>query len=74
MIHFLSYLIYFGFMNNINCLSSSFSAGVIGCGYFHACRKFKIEISNLVKRLVPAARIVWQWTKVITYIIDYLIL
>uniref|UniRef100_A0AAQ4Q6E3 AAA+ ATPase domain-containing protein n=1 Tax=Gasterosteus aculeatus aculeatus TaxID=481459 RepID=A0AAQ4Q6E3_GASAC len=52
----------------INCTLPSNTSidkifGVIGCGYFHACRKFKIEISNLVKRLVPAARIVWQWTK-----------
>ncbi|XP_075954128.1 dynein axonemal heavy chain 8-like [Anarhichas minor] len=37
--------------------------GVIGCGYFHTCRKFKLEISAMVKRLVSAGRIVWQWTK-----------
>ncbi|TNN84661.1 Dynein heavy chain 5, axonemal [Liparis tanakae] len=37
--------------------------GVIGCGYFHECRKFTLEISDMVKRLVSAGRIVWQWTK-----------
>ncbi|XP_078119766.1 dynein axonemal heavy chain 8-like [Sander vitreus] len=37
--------------------------GVIGCGYFHTCRKFKLEISDMVKCLVSAGRIVWQWTK-----------
>ncbi|KAG7229074.1 hypothetical protein INR49_013193 [Caranx melampygus] len=37
--------------------------GVIGCGYFDACRNFKPEISNMVKCLVFAGRILWQWTK-----------
>ncbi|XP_056290683.1 dynein axonemal heavy chain 8-like [Pseudoliparis swirei] len=37
--------------------------GVIGCGYFHECRKFTLEISDMVKRLVSAGRIVWQRTK-----------
>ncbi|KAM7379582.1 hypothetical protein PAMP_005128 [Pampus punctatissimus] len=37
--------------------------GVIGCGYFHTCRKFKPEISDMVKCLVSAGRILWQWTK-----------
>ncbi|XP_068458453.1 dynein axonemal heavy chain 8-like [Clinocottus analis] len=37
--------------------------GVIGCGYFHPCRNFKLEITDMVKRLVSAGRIVWQWTK-----------
>ncbi|KAF3698756.1 Dynein heavy chain 8, axonemal Axonemal beta dynein heavy chain 8 Ciliary dynein heavy chain 8 [Channa argus] len=37
--------------------------GIIGCGYFHACRKFKPEISNMVKCLVSAGRILWQMTK-----------
>ncbi|XP_037644332.1 dynein heavy chain 8, axonemal-like isoform X1 [Sebastes umbrosus] len=37
--------------------------GVIGCGYFHTCRGFKLEISDMVKCLVSAGRIVWQWTK-----------
>ncbi|KAM7400305.1 hypothetical protein PAMA_004821 [Pampus argenteus] len=37
--------------------------GVIGCGYFHTCRKFKPEISGMVKCLVSAGRILWQWTK-----------
>ncbi|GLD50869.1 dynein heavy chain 8, axonemal [Lates japonicus] len=38
--------------------------GIIGCGYFNACRKFKHEISDMVKCLVSAGRILWQWTKV----------
>nr|XP_046263890.1 dynein axonemal heavy chain 8-like isoform X2 [Scatophagus argus] len=37
--------------------------GVIGCGYFHTCRTFKPEISDMVKSLVSAGRILWQWTK-----------
>ncbi|XP_061653536.1 dynein axonemal heavy chain 8-like isoform X1 [Phyllopteryx taeniolatus] len=38
--------------------------GVIGCGYFHECRKFKPEITTMVKKLVSAGRILWQWTKI----------
>ncbi|XP_027145030.1 dynein heavy chain 8, axonemal isoform X2 [Larimichthys crocea] len=38
--------------------------GVIGCGYFHTCRDFKPEISDMVMCLVSAGRILWQWTKV----------
>uniref|UniRef100_A0A6Q2WTL9 AAA+ ATPase domain-containing protein n=1 Tax=Esox lucius TaxID=8010 RepID=A0A6Q2WTL9_ESOLU len=38
--------------------------GVMGCGYFHECRDFKPEISEMVKYLVSAGRILWQWTKV----------
>ncbi|XP_037394017.1 dynein heavy chain 8, axonemal [Pygocentrus nattereri] len=38
--------------------------GIIGCGYFHESRHFKPNISEMVKRLVPASRILWQWTKV----------
>ncbi|KAK5607192.1 Dynein heavy chain 8, axonemal [Crenichthys baileyi] len=37
--------------------------GIIGCGYFHECRNFKQIISQMVKCLVPAGRILWQWTK-----------
>ncbi|XP_066532241.1 dynein axonemal heavy chain 8-like isoform X2 [Hoplias malabaricus] len=37
--------------------------GIIGCGYFHECRFFKPEISKIVNLLVPASRILWQWTK-----------
>ncbi|XP_062857915.1 dynein axonemal heavy chain 8-like [Trichomycterus rosablanca] len=37
--------------------------GIIGCGYFHQCRGFTPEISDTVQRLVPASRILWQWTK-----------
>uniref|UniRef100_A0A3P8XWJ2 Dynein, axonemal, heavy chain 8 n=1 Tax=Esox lucius TaxID=8010 RepID=A0A3P8XWJ2_ESOLU len=39
-------------------------SGVMGCGYFHECRDFKPEISEMVKYLVSAGRILWQWTKV----------
>ncbi|CAB1339925.1 unnamed protein product [Coregonus sp. 'balchen'] len=38
--------------------------GIMGCGYFHECREFKSEISEMVKYLVSAGRILWQWTKV----------
>uniref|UniRef100_A0AAZ3PJI0 AAA+ ATPase domain-containing protein n=1 Tax=Oncorhynchus tshawytscha TaxID=74940 RepID=A0AAZ3PJI0_ONCTS len=38
--------------------------GIMGCGYFHECREFKSEISETVKCLVSAGRILWQWTKV----------
>ncbi|XP_062284222.1 dynein axonemal heavy chain 8-like [Scomber scombrus] len=37
--------------------------GIIGCGYFHECRKFKPEVSEMVTCLVSAGRILWQWTK-----------
>uniref|UniRef100_A0A671YW64 Dynein axonemal heavy chain 8 n=1 Tax=Sparus aurata TaxID=8175 RepID=A0A671YW64_SPAAU len=37
--------------------------GIIGCGYFDTCRKFSPEISDMVKCLVSAGRILWQWTK-----------
>uniref|UniRef100_A0A3P9NGZ4 Dynein axonemal heavy chain 8 n=1 Tax=Poecilia reticulata TaxID=8081 RepID=A0A3P9NGZ4_POERE len=38
--------------------------GIIGCGYFHECRHFKQSVSDMIKRLVPAGRILWQWTKI----------
>ncbi|XP_077580363.1 dynein axonemal heavy chain 8-like [Stigmatopora nigra] len=38
--------------------------GVIGCGYFHECRKFKADITAMVKKLVSAGRVLWQWTKI----------
>uniref|UniRef100_A0AAX7VFT7 AAA+ ATPase domain-containing protein n=1 Tax=Astatotilapia calliptera TaxID=8154 RepID=A0AAX7VFT7_ASTCA len=38
--------------------------GIISGGYFHECRKFKQSISDMVKHLVSAGRILWQWTKV----------
>uniref|UniRef100_A0A3Q2QYM0 Dynein axonemal heavy chain 8 n=1 Tax=Fundulus heteroclitus TaxID=8078 RepID=A0A3Q2QYM0_FUNHE len=38
--------------------------GIIGCGYFHECRGFNQSILEMVKCLVPAGRILWQWTKV----------
>ncbi|XP_061847250.1 dynein axonemal heavy chain 8 isoform X2 [Colius striatus] len=37
--------------------------GIIGCGYFHSCRKFSPEVCDMVKKLVPTGRIVWQQTK-----------
>ncbi|XP_053918562.1 dynein axonemal heavy chain 8 isoform X2 [Cuculus canorus] len=37
--------------------------GVIGCGYFHSCRQFSPEVCGMVKKLVPAGRILWQRTK-----------
>lgn len=44
----------------------NFFAGIISGGYFHECRKFKQSISDMVKHLVSAGRILWQWTKVTT--------
>ncbi|XP_027380864.1 dynein heavy chain 8, axonemal isoform X1 [Bos indicus x Bos taurus] len=38
--------------------------GVIGCGYFDACRRFKPEICEMILNLVSASRMLWQWTKV----------
>uniref|UniRef100_A0A8D0G5C6 Dynein axonemal heavy chain 8 n=1 Tax=Sphenodon punctatus TaxID=8508 RepID=A0A8D0G5C6_SPHPU len=38
--------------------------GIIGCGYFHPCRKFKPEICDIIMKLVSAGRILWQWTKI----------
>lgn len=44
----------------LDCLT-----GVIGCGYFHECRNFEEEISEMVKRLVSIGRVLWQRTKVV---------
>ena len=38
----------------------------MGCGYFHECREFQPVITDMVKTLVSAGRILWQRTKVIT--------
>ncbi|XP_045906997.1 dynein axonemal heavy chain 8-like isoform X1 [Micropterus dolomieu] len=38
--------------------------GIIGFGYFQQCREFNSEISDMVRCLVSAGRILWQWTKV----------
>ncbi|XP_037131069.1 dynein heavy chain 8, axonemal-like [Syngnathus acus] len=38
--------------------------GVVGCGYFHECRKFSEKMTAMVKKLVSAGRILWQWTKI----------
>ncbi|XP_057650536.1 dynein axonemal heavy chain 8 isoform X2 [Chionomys nivalis] len=38
--------------------------GVIGCGYFDPCRKFKPEICEMIGSLVSVGRVLWQWTKV----------
>ncbi|KAK0132521.1 Dynein heavy chain 8, axonemal [Merluccius polli] len=38
--------------------------GVMGCGYFHECREFQLVITDMVRTLVSAGRILWQRTKV----------
>ncbi|XP_012885023.1 PREDICTED: dynein heavy chain 8, axonemal [Dipodomys ordii] len=38
--------------------------GVIGCGYFDPCRKFKPQICDMIGNLVSVGRVLWQWTKV----------
>uniref|UniRef100_H0WXE9 Dynein axonemal heavy chain 8 n=1 Tax=Otolemur garnettii TaxID=30611 RepID=H0WXE9_OTOGA len=38
--------------------------GVIGCGYFDPCRKFKPEVCDMILNLVSVGRVLWQWTKV----------
>ncbi|XP_004624242.1 dynein heavy chain 8, axonemal [Octodon degus] len=38
--------------------------GLIGCGYFDPCRKFKPEICEMISHLVSVGRVLWQWTKV----------
>ncbi|KAL1771588.1 dynein heavy chain 8, axonemal [Sigmodon hispidus] len=38
--------------------------GIIGCGYFDPCRKFKPEICDMISNLVSVGRVLWQWTKV----------
>ncbi|XP_064453637.1 dynein axonemal heavy chain 8 [Mirounga angustirostris] len=38
--------------------------GLIGCGYFDPCRKFKPEVCEMIANLVSAGRVLWQWTKV----------
>uniref|UniRef100_A0A8C5TYT3 Dynein axonemal heavy chain 8 n=1 Tax=Malurus cyaneus samueli TaxID=2593467 RepID=A0A8C5TYT3_9PASS len=37
--------------------------GIIACGYFHECREFSPEVCELVGKLVPTGRILWQRTK-----------
>ncbi|XP_057271369.1 dynein axonemal heavy chain 8 isoform X1 [Pezoporus wallicus] len=37
--------------------------GIIGCGYFNSCRNFNPEVCDMVEKLVPTSRILWQWTK-----------
>ncbi|KAF7483297.1 hypothetical protein GHT09_005186 [Marmota monax] len=37
--------------------------GIIGCGYFDPCRKFRPEICEMIIQLVSAGRVLWQWTK-----------
>ncbi|XP_028623753.1 dynein heavy chain 8, axonemal [Grammomys surdaster] len=38
--------------------------GIIGCGYFDPCRKFRPEICDMIGNLVSVGRVLWQWTKV----------
>ncbi|KFO26999.1 Dynein heavy chain 8, axonemal [Fukomys damarensis] len=38
--------------------------GLIGCGYFDPCRKFRPEICEMIANLVAVGRVLWQWTKV----------
>lgn len=38
--------------------------GIIGCGYFDPCRKFKPEVCEMIGNLVLVGRVLWQWTKV----------
>uniref|UniRef100_A0A8C2TFR5 Dynein axonemal heavy chain 8 n=1 Tax=Coturnix japonica TaxID=93934 RepID=A0A8C2TFR5_COTJA len=38
--------------------------GVIGCGYFHSCRDFSSEVCDMVQKLIPTGRILWQRTKI----------
>nr|XP_012602340.2 dynein heavy chain 8, axonemal [Microcebus murinus] len=38
--------------------------GIIGCGYFDPCRKFKPEVCEMIGNLVSVGRVLWQWTKV----------
>ncbi|XP_004619390.1 dynein axonemal heavy chain 8 [Sorex araneus] len=37
--------------------------GVIGCGYFDPCRRFKPQVCEMVGHLVSVGRVLWQWTK-----------
>lgn len=48
----------------VSCILWFIFSGIIGCGYFDPCRNFIPEVCNMVKKLVPAGRILWQWTKV----------
>ena len=41
---------------------------VIGCGYFCIQRGFSEEVCSTVAQLVPATRLLWQKTKVCTYV------
>jgi len=38
-------------------------SGIIGNGYFCPEREFTEEVVELVRKLVPATRTLWQWTK-----------
>uniref|UniRef100_A0A8C9NK88 Dynein axonemal heavy chain 8 n=1 Tax=Serinus canaria TaxID=9135 RepID=A0A8C9NK88_SERCA len=37
--------------------------GIIANGYFHPCREFNPEVCDMVEKLVPTGRILWQRTK-----------
>ncbi|XP_043531467.1 dynein axonemal heavy chain 8-like [Chiloscyllium plagiosum] len=38
--------------------------GIIGNGYFQSSRNFTPSICEMISKLVPASRVLWQWTKV----------
>ena len=46
--------------------------GVIGCGYFCQERGFPQEVCDIVAKLVPCTRLLWQRTKVSTHTLMYL--
>lgn len=43
--------------------NNHFPTGIIGCGYFCPSR-FDPEVCEIVKKIVPATRTLWQMTKV----------
>ena len=39
-------------------------AGIIGNGYFCVDRGFNKDVVEMISKLVPATRVLWQWTKI----------
>lgn len=54
---------WFGLETNIKFVV--LSSGVIGLGYFCPERKFSNKIIEIISKLIPATRLLWQATKVI---------